>query len=310
MSLAGMFRTRVTIKSPATSVPPSREVHRIVARANGIVCRAKGSRASYNLNKLGPNGKSHLMPLRSSPREGALGLNRRMRCEASASGENSTDSKIVNERTAADAHTPKDIASPSSGLNIPTMLTLLRVAVIPALVSIYFLPDAWVPSTCAAMFVGAAITDWLDGYLARKWDQSTAFGAFLDPVADKLMVTAALVLLCTKLPTGPATQYPWLLPVSAIVIIAREITVSAIREWAAAAGGDAHKAVAVNSIGKWKTAAQMTAITLLLLLRDSEAVTGPVVAGQLAGAGLLLVATFLTIWSLWVYMSGALKYMK
>mmetsp|Transcript_29873 Transcript_29873/g.41329 ORF Transcript_29873/g.41329 Transcript_29873/m.41329 type:complete len:306 (-) Transcript_29873:132-1049(-) len=194
---------------------------------------------------------------------------------------------------------------------IPTLLTLTRVVVVPVLVAIYFLPGPWVPDACAGMFLAAAFTDWLDGYLARKWNVVSAFGAFLDPVADKLMVTTALILLCTKLPAGLGTQYPWFLPLSAIIIIAREITMSALREWAASAGGEAHKAVAVNSIGKWKTATQMTALTLMLLLRDANPTASAlVIFGTTSGAILLMIANLLTVWSLAVYLKNALKYMS
>lgn len=199
--------------------------------------------------------------------------------------------------------------STQSGLTIPTMLTLLRIAVIPVLVGLYYVEASWTCTACASIFVVAALTDWLDGYLARKMNSTSAFGAFLDPVADKLMVTAALILLCAKVPAGLCTTYPWMMPAAAIVIIAREITMSALREWAAAAGGDAHKAVAVSSIGKWKTASQMAALTLLLLLRDADVTVGLAAVGSQAGVVLLAIATFLTLWSLASYMSGALKYM-
>lgn len=224
---------------------------------------------------------------------------------ASASPEDSPAGKAAT----GDRYKLEGSAATNSGLTIPTMLTLLRVAVIPVLVALYFRPEPWVPAACAGIFLVAAITDWLDGYLARKWDQASAFGAFLDPVADKLMVTAALVLLCTIQPAGPARALPWLLPTAAIVITAREITVSALREWASAAGGDAHKAVAVNNIGKWKTAFQMTSLTLLLFFRDAVGATGLTAVGVQAGTWLLAAATLLTLWSLVVYMRGAMKYM-
>lgn len=142
------------------------------------------------------------------------------------------------------------------------------------------------------------MTDWLDGYLARKMGSSTEFGAFLDPVADKLMVATTLVLLCTRPPIAALAKVgPWLLPLPAVAIIGREITMSALREWAASQGGDVHKAVAVNSLGKWKTAAQMVALTLLLAGRDG----GGGVALGAAGVSLLYISAGLALWSLAVY---------
>ncbi len=143
-------------------------------------------------------------------------------------------------------------------LNVPILLTWLRILMIPAIVGVFYLPDGWLSpeeSNLAAtvLFVAAAITDWLDGYLARRLNQTSAFGAFLDPVADKLMVTAALILL-VALKRADA--------VIAFVIIGREIAVSALREWMARIGES--KSVAVNVLGKVKTALQMVAIPMLL----------------------------------------------
>ncbi|KAJ7535243.1 hypothetical protein O6H91_12G024400 [Diphasiastrum complanatum] len=170
----------------------------------------------------------------------------------------------------------------SSGklLTLPTILTLARVVAVPTLVA-----------------------DWLDGYLARKMKSSSAFGAFLDPVADKLMVATALVLLCTRPPSMTwFSTVPWLVSLPAIAIIGREITMSAVREWAAAQGGELHKAVAVNSLGKAKTASQMVALTLLLASRDAGVKTG--VWTAILGIGLLYVSAVLALWSLGVYMKG------
>nr|PNR45039.1 hypothetical protein PHYPA_014810 [Physcomitrium patens] len=154
-------------------------------------------------------------------------------------------------------------------LTLPTILTLARVAAVPALLAVFYCEEKWATTAGATIFVVAAVTDWLDGYLARKMGSSSEFGAFLDPVADKLMVATTLVLLCTRPPVAALAKVgPWLLPVPAITIIGREITMSALREWAASQGGDVRQAVAVNSLGKWKTAAQMVALTLLLAGRD------------------------------------------
>ena len=154
----------------------------------------------------------------------------------------------------------------------------MRVAAVPLVTVIFYMQGAWVAPTCCAIFVLAAVTDWLDGYLARKMNLVSSFGAFLDPVADKLMVAAALVLLCTKTAAGVSALS---MAAPATIIIGREITMSAIREWAAAAGGEAHKAVAVNSFGKWKTATQLVALSILLGVRDGCEWLG--LAGAAAG---------------------------
>ncbi|KAF2590460.1 hypothetical protein F2Q70_00040893, partial [Brassica cretica] len=168
-----------------------------------------------------------------------------------------------------------------------------------------FYVDCWWGRTATtSLFIAAAITDWLDGYLARKMRLGSAFGAFLDPVADKLMVAATLILLCTKpmdavVVLGPI---PWLVTVPSIAIIGREITMSAVREWAASQNGKLSKAVAVNSLGKWKTATQMIALTILLASRDSS-------FERLlpSGIGLLYVSAGLSIWSLVVYMRQIMR---
>jgi CDP-diacylglycerol--glycerol-3-phosphate 3-phosphatidyltransferase/cardiolipin synthase len=139
-------------------------------------------------------------------------------------------------------------------LNLPNLLTWLRILLIPLMAGVFYLPDGWVTSPeaniLAAVFFGvAALTDWLDGYLARALGQTSAFGAFLDPVADKLMVAAALIVL---IDLGRVA------PLIALIIIGREITISALREWMAKAGKSA--SVAVSFVGKLKTTAQMIAI--------------------------------------------------
>ena len=176
-------------------------------------------------------------------------------------------------------------------LNLPTWLTLLRIALIPVLVGVFFLPVRGANVLSAALFGLAALTDWLDGHLARRFDQTSAFGAFLDPVADKLMVAAALVLLVQAIPTP-------VMAVAAAIIIGREIAISALREWMAQIGNQGR--VAVSTVGKFKTTAQMVAV-LLLLYR--EPVGGfPTLE---VGLGLLLVAAVLTLWSMFHYRLAA-----
>lgn len=143
-------------------------------------------------------------------------------------------------------------------LTLPNLLTWLRIVAIPLLVVLFYLPDAWVGAhdknlLACVLFSAAAITDWLDGYLARRLNQTSAFGAFLDPVADKLIVAAALIVL-VELERAPAFI--------AVIIIGREITISALREWMAKVGQA--KSVAVNFLGKIKTVAQLLAIPMLL----------------------------------------------
>ena len=176
-------------------------------------------------------------------------------------------------------------------LTIPNMLTMTRVALIPVFVIAFYLPLDGARLVCACLFAVAGITDWLDGYLARKWQQTSNLGAFLDPVADKLMVAVALVLLIQAEPR-PALAIP------AVVIIGREITVSALREWMAELG--ARNQVAVSRIGKIKTTLQMLAIFLLLLKRDLLGL--PLFY---TGWVLLCVAAVLTLWSMVMYLKAA-----
>ena len=175
--------------------------------------------------------------------------------------------------------------------NTPNLLTLLRILLIPVFVLVFYLPTHWSPYVAAAVFSAAAVTDFVDGYLARRWGQTSPLGAFLDPVADKLMVAVALVLLVQADPRV-------LLVLPAVVIIGREITVSALREWMAEIGARAQ--VAVSAIGKLKTTAQMVSI-ILLLLRD--AAVGPWV--YYPGLVLLYLAAILTLWSMWLYLQAA-----
>ena len=174
---------------------------------------------------------------------------------------------------------------------IPTLMTLTRIAAIPLIVGLFYLPietaerNLW----ATVMFVVFALTDWLDGYLARKLNQSSAFGAFLDPVADKLMVGAALIVLVDLGRIGPFI---------ALIIIGREITISALREWMASIG--ARNSVAVNWLGKFKTIAQMVAIPMLLV---NETWMG--IDFHVLGTLGIYVAAVLTVWSMCYYLMKA-----
>ena len=189
--------------------------------------------------------------------------------------------------------------------NLPIFLTWLRIVLIPLIVGVYYLPDAVIHPydknlAATVMFVLAALTDWFDGYLARRLNQTSSFGAFLDPVADKLMVTAALLILVELSRLNAAI---------ALVIVGREITISALREWMAQIG--AAKSVAVNSLGKIKTVCQMVAIPMLLFngfLRFAD-LSGGRLSGEIDtrvwGLWLIYLAAFLTIWSMLYYMKLA-----
>jgi cardiolipin synthase len=184
-------------------------------------------------------------------------------------------------------------------LNIPILLTWLRVALIPLVVGLFYLPSDWMSMpdrnvAATSVFIVAAITDWFDGFLARRWNETSAFGAFLDPVADKLMVAVALLML---------VQLDRVDVIIAGIIIGREITISALREWMAQIG--ATRSVAVSSIGKIKTAAQMTAIPMLLL---HDTLFG--IDFQFWGEYLLWVAGVLTVWSMFYYLRRAWPLIK
>ncbi|OOZ43684.1 CDP-diacylglycerol--glycerol-3-phosphate 3-phosphatidyltransferase [Solemya velum gill symbiont] len=180
--------------------------------------------------------------------------------------------------------------------NLPNILTLLRILLIPVLVFVFFQEQPWARLAAAIIFIVAALTDWFDGYLARQLEQTSKFGAFLDPVADKLIVAAALVLLVSADPRVGVT-------VAAVVIVGREITISALREWMAELGG--RTTVAVSMIGKFKTAAQMIAISLMLWQSDLFGL--PIY--QL-GLVLLYIAAVLTIWSMIAYLRAAWPILK
>jgi len=179
-------------------------------------------------------------------------------------------------------------------LNLPILLTWLRILAIPLLISVYYLPAGWVTGherdvVATSLFIAAAVTDWADGFLARRWNQTSAFGAFLDPVADKLMVAAALIIL---VPLGRADA------IVAAIIIGREITISALREWMARIG--ASRSVAVSMLGKIKTVAQMVAIPMLLYYDEFSGIDC-----RLLGNGLIWIAALLTLWSMGYYLRMA-----
>lgn len=212
---------------------------------------------------------------------------------------------------------PTEQTKPASVFNLPNNLTIARIVMIPLFVAIAYWPPALgigvpaIPDNAIArlgmleysdsmlrhliltlVFVLAALTDWLDGHLARKMNITSAFGRFLDPVADKLMVAAALIVLVQWHPNI-------VMAISAIVIISREIAVSALREWMAELG--ARTSVAVSYVGKLKTTFQMIAITVLLLNWQSL---------EMIGYTLMVIAVILTLWSMMIYLKAAWPYLK
>lgn len=189
--------------------------------------------------------------------------------------------------------------------NWPNVLTIVRIISIPLLVIFYYLPVPWAHLTATIIFILASITDWLDGYLARYLKQSTKLGAFLDPVADKLMVSIALVLIVAE----PTFQFvsvtssviyipTFVITVPAAIIVAREVIVSALREWMAEIGKRSR--VAVSNLGKIKTAMQM--LTLVVLLYCDNTTNSVLV---FTGYVLLYISAVLTIWSMLIYLKAA-----
>jgi CDP-diacylglycerol--glycerol-3-phosphate 3-phosphatidyltransferase/cardiolipin synthase len=179
-------------------------------------------------------------------------------------------------------------------LNLPNILTWLRILTIPLVIGVFYVPGVWLSSghqnlIATVLFIAAAITDWLDGYLARRLNQTSAFGAFLDPVADKLMIAAALIVL---------VELGRVEAIIAVVIIGREIAVSALREWMAKIGQS--KSVAVNYLGKIKTISQMIAVPLLLY-HDRIGMFSP----QRVGTWLIYLAAVLTLVSMFYYLKLA-----
>jgi cardiolipin synthase len=182
-------------------------------------------------------------------------------------------------------------------MSLPNLLTWLRMLAIPLMVGIFFLPlpQPTINIAATTLFVAAALTDWVDGWLARKLGQTTAFGAFLDPVADKLLVCAALVML---------VELQRVDGLVALIIIGREITISALREWMAQIG--ARASVAVHSIGKFKTIAQLVAIPMLLF----DMPLFGLLDCRLVGTWLLYLAAVLTVWSMFYYLRRAWPYLR
>lgn len=181
-------------------------------------------------------------------------------------------------------------------MNIPNALTVFRIVLIPVMVLVFYLPWQYSSIVAALIFAVAGITDWLDGYLARKLGQSTPLGAFLDPVADKLIVVCALVVLVEQ-------HGDVLFTIPAMVIIGREIVISALREWMAELGKRA--SVAVSMVGKVKTTMQIISVIVLLACRP---LLPPWV--ETVGYGLLFVAAALTLWSMFIYLQAARREFK
>lgn len=181
-------------------------------------------------------------------------------------------------------------------LNIPNLLTLLRILLLPVFVVVFYLPFYGQYLVCAGIFALAAATDWVDGYLARKLNQMTIFGAFIDPVADKLMVAVALVLIVSVY-ADP------LLTIPAAIIICREIVVSALREWMAELSLRAH--VAVSNIAKYKTAMQMISLLCLLV---AKTLPYPLIVNT--AYALLYIAALLTLYTMFMYLRAAWPHLK
>ena len=182
--------------------------------------------------------------------------------------------------------------------NTPNLLTLLRILLIPLFVVVYYLPYHWSNEAATAIFILAGFTDWLDGYLARRLGQHSRFGAFLDPVADKLMVAAALVMLLADERVHVLALDARVFAVMVLIIMGREIAVSALREWMAQVGSRSR--VAVSFVGKLKTTGQMLAIGFLIF---REPLWGlPIFR---IGEMLLYAAAALTLWSMIAYLQAA-----
>lgn len=173
-------------------------------------------------------------------------------------------------------------------INIPTCFTLFRVVMVPFFIVAFYLPVCWAPMVCTFIFFVTAITDWFDGFLARRWQQTTRFGKFLDPVADKIMLITAFILISEHFHVWWVT-----LPVSSMII--REIVISALRQWVAVIGK--YENISVSWIGKIKTFVQVLSI-LALLWRPDEWI---IITGVIA----LYISVLLTFWSMYCYFYAA-----
>ncbi len=188
-------------------------------------------------------------------------------------------------------------------LNLPNVLTLIRLALIPVFVILFYWPTESSNLLAAIVFIAAALTDLLDGFLARRLKQTTKFGAFLDPVADKIIVCTALVLIVEFYSVHVGEFFPHMnlfVSIPAMIIVAREITVSALREWMAELGK--RSLVAVSWVGKWKTTIQLVSIAGLIARYNDVVIY--------ASLGMLTVATVLTIWSMVMYLKVGLMNMR
>lgn len=190
-------------------------------------------------------------------------------------------------------------------LNLPNILTLFRILMIPIFVVVFYLPYSWSHLVAAILFALAGITDWLDGYLARSLQQFTKFGAFLDPVADKMMVCIALVMIVAErqFQFWSTSETVLVIPAAAItipsaIIVSREILVSALREWMAEIGK--RTSVVVSNVGKIKTAVQMLALIVLVYCHPATNISIIII-----GFILLYIAAVLTIWSMMIYLRAA-----
>ncbi|QHS11364.1 CDP-diacylglycerol--glycerol-3-phosphate 3-phosphatidyltransferase [Sinimarinibacterium sp. NLF-5-8] len=181
-------------------------------------------------------------------------------------------------------------------LTLPLLLTLMRVAIIPLVLVLFYVDWPYARQVACVLYTVAGVTDWFDGWLARRWQQTSKFGAFLDPVADKLLVAICLVMLLNASPSGG-------LALMVAIIIGREITISALREWMAEIGQ--RTSVAVSWIGKWKTAFQMTAIGMMIWQVKTFGINW-----YDLGFGLLLIASALTLWSMVIYLRAAWPMMR
>ena len=184
----------------------------------------------------------------------------------------------------------------SNPYTIPNLLTGLRIALIPVIVGLFYLPYHWSDMACGILFAVVGITDAFDGYLARKLGQTSRLGAFLDPVADKLIVATALVLIVSKDPR-------WFVTLTAAVIIGREVGISALREWMAEIG--ARQKMTVTGVAKFKTIVQIVGLSMMLFHEDLFGL--PV---YLAGLGLTVLAAVLTLWSMVVYLHAAMPELR